>query len=441
MSKFLRLIAWSVLLMLCSNGICAQDGTNKRILSIDEIFNLVEQNNSALQSCKIAAKATEAIVSETKAKLLPDINASLSLSYLGDGYLTNRDFSNGTNIDIPHWGNNLVLKASQAIYTGGALTSQIKLSKLGHQLANQQIDETRNNVRFMTVSYYLQLAMLDNQLSVYNANIALTENVIQQMQARRKEGIILQNDITRYELQLESQKLQRTRIIDNKKIINHQLITATGLPAETIIVPDTSILSELPKIMAEDDWQNIADIHSPAIKMSHLNIDLKKTEERLAKSDRLPKVSLFAENHFDGPITIEVPTLNNNFNYWFVGINVSYNISSLFKSNKKIKQTMLATRKAQEDLTHTQEIVENNVQAAYTNFLTSFTDLNTHKKSVELANQNYKIINNRYNNGLALVTDMTDAATQLLNAELQLVNARINVIFNYYKLKSTSGNL
>lgn len=441
MSKFLRLIAWSVLLMLCSNGICAQDGTNKRILSIDEIFNLVEQNNSALQSCKIAAKAAEAIVSETKAKLLPDINASLSLSYLGDGYLTNRDFSNGTNIDIPHWGNNLVLKASQAIYTGGALTSQIKLSKLGHQLANQQIDETRNNVRFMTVSYYLQLAMLDNQLSVYNANIALTENVIQQMQARRKEGIILQNDITRYELQLESQKLQRTRIIDNKKIINHQLITATGLPAETIIVPDTSILSELPKIMAEGDWQNIAGTHSPAIKMSHLNIDLKKTEERLAKSDRLPKVSLFAENHFDGPITIEVPTLNNNFNYWFVGINVSYSISSLFKSNKKIKQTMLATRKAQEDLTHTQEIVENNVQAAYTNFLTSFTDLNTHKKSVELANQNYNIINNRYNNGLALVTDMTDAATQLLNAELQLVNARINVIFNYYKLKSTSGNL
>lgn len=441
MSKFLKLIAWSVQLLLCSNGICAQDGTNKRILSIDEIFNLVEQNNSALQSSKIAAKTAEAIVSETKASLLPDINASLSLSYLGDGYLTNRDFSNGTNIDMPHLGNNLVLKASQAIYTGGALTSQIKLSKLGHQLANQQIDETRNNVRFMTVSYYLQLAMLENQLSVYNANIALTENVIQQMQARRKEGIILQNDITRYELQLESQKLQRTRIIDNKKIINHQLITATGLPAETIIVPDTSILSELPKIMAEGDWQNIADTHSPAIKMSHLNIDLKKTEERLAKSDRLPKVSLFAENHFDGPITIEVPTLNNNFNYWFVGINVSYNISSLFKSNKKIKQAMLATRKAQEDLTHTQEIVENNVQAAYTNFLTSFTDLNTHKKSVELANQNYKIINNRYNNGLALVTDMTDAATQLLNAELQLVNARINVIFNYYKLKSTSGNL
>ena len=40
---------------------------------------------------------------------------------------------------------------------------------------------------------------------------------------------------------------------------------------------------------------------------------------------------------------------------------------------------------------------------------------------------------------IALVTDMLDASTQLLDAELKLVNARINVIFNYYKLKNTSG--
>ena len=42
---------------------------------------------------------------------------------------------------------------------------------------------------------------------------------------------------------------------------------------------------------------------------------------------------------------------------------------------------------------------------------------------------------------MALVTEMLDASNQLLDAELQLANARINVIFNYYKLKNTSGNL
>jgi outer membrane protein TolC len=60
---------------------------------------------------------------------------------------------------------------------------------------------------------------------------------------------------------------------------------------------------------------------------------------------------------------------------------------------------------------------------------------------VELATQNYRIIQNRYTEGLALITDMVDAANVKLDAELALVNARINVIYNYYQLKYISNTL
>ena len=63
------------------------------------------------------------------------------------------------------------------------------------------------------------------------------------------------------------------------------------------------------------------------------------------------------------------------------------------------------------------------------------------KKSLELAQQNYQVVNNRYLNGLALITDMLDASNQKLNAELQVVNAEINILFNYYQLKKTVGSL
>ena len=68
-------------------------------------------------------------------------------------------------------------------------------------------------------------------------------------------------------------------------------------------------------------------------------------------------------------------------------------------------------------------------------------ELNTQEKSVDLANQNYDVISNRYKNEMALITDMLDASNSKLAAELQLVNAQINTIYNYYKLLFISGTL
>ena len=81
------------------------------------------------------------------------------------------------------------------------------------------------------------------------------------------------------------------------------------------------------------------------------------------------------------------------------------------------------------------------VKAAYIRFHEAFTICDTQEKSLELAAQNYSVVNNRYLNDLALITDMLDASNSKLNAELQLVNAQINILFNLYKLKKTAGCL
>ena len=67
--------------------------------------------------------------------------------------------------------------------------------------------------------------------------------------------------------------------------------------------------------------------------------------------------------------------------------------------------------------------------------------LDTKLKSVELADQNYKVIDYRYRNELALITDLLDASSQKLDTELQTVNARVNILYNYYKLRYISGTL
>ena len=120
---------------------------------------------------------------------------------------------------------------------------------------------------------------------------------------------------------------------------------------------------------------------------------------------------------------------------------MKFDIASTFKSGKKIRLARLSTQRAQENDLLLQENVRTEVKAAYIRFYEAFTICDTQKKSLELAAQNYSVVNNRYLNDLALITDMLDASNSKLNAELQLVNAQINILFNLYKLKKTAGCL
>ena len=436
MSKKSRLIVLCGA-VLCSQYLCAQS----RTMGIEEMFRLADENSKSIQAFRTGKEVADENLKAAKAQRLPDISASLSGSYWGNGKLWNRDFSNATKIEMPHWGNNFALEAQLAVYAGGAISSGIELAELEKQLAEMDWQKNRQDIRFLLVGHYLNLYKLNNQIEVLHKNLELTDQIIANMQARLEQGTALQNDITRYELQRETLRLQLAKVEDACKIANHQLVITLHLPEGTVVQPDTTLNDSRIQTLSEANWQELAAQNNLNLQQAETGIKINRQREKLERSERLPKISLMAAEHLDGPITIEVPVLDNNFNYWFVGVGVKYNISSLFKNNRKLKAARLNVRKAQETYELAQEQTNHAVQESYVNFLTSFTDLRTQQKSVELADENYSVTSNRYQNDLALLTDMLDASNIKLSADMGLVNARINVIFNYYKMKYITHTL
>lgn len=436
MSKTSRLIVLCSA-VLCSQYLCAQS----RTMGIEEMFRLADENSKSIQTYRTGKEVADENLKAAKAQRLPDISASLSGSYWGNGKLWDRDFSNATKIDMPHWGNNFALEAQQVVYAGGAISSGIKLAELEKQLAEMDWQKNRQDIRFLLVGHYLNLYKLHNQIEVLHKNLELTDQLIANMQARLEEGTALENDITRYELQRETLRLQLAKVEDACKIANHQLVITLHLPEGTVVQPDTTLNDSRIQTMSEANWQELAAQNNLNLQQAETGIKVNRQRVKMELSERLPKISLVAAEHLDGPITIEVPVLDNNFNYWYVGVGVKYNISSLFKNNRKLKAARLNVRKAQETYELAQEQTNHAVQESYVNFLTSFTDLRTQQKSVELADQNYSVTSNRYQNDLALLTDMLDASNMKLSADLGLVNARINVIYNYYKMKYITHTL
>ena len=418
--------------------------SKKENMTISQLFQKVEDNSKSLRTSLSGVEAAHLGIESAKSKKLPDLDASLSFSYIGNALITDRDFSNVHGLKSPHFGNNFAFQAQQVVYAGGAINAGIKLAELGKQQAEVGVKLTRQQIRFIALGQYLDLYKIDNRIKVYEKNIELTRQLIDDIKEKQTHGMALKNDITRYELQMESLKLGLTALRNNRSILNHQLCNTLGMnqgSQEIQIIPDATIADKTYGKEGEAYWQTTGTLNSPLLEQSSNAIRIAEQKEKIAKSDLLPKVAFVAAENFDGPILFELPPVDKNLNVWYVGVGVKYSLSSLFKSNKRIKQAAVETRQAKEAHAVQAEQLNNNVQAAYVQYQQTYVELETQRKSVELAQQNYDVMNARYLSQLALVTDMVDASNLKLNAELSEVDARINIVYAYYRMKYVAGEI
>ncbi len=422
-------------------AVIAVKAQQEQRMTVNELFELVESNSKTLQSQKISVEFAQKGIEVARTARLPEVNASASLSLNGDVLVTDRDFTHWEGYGAPRWGNSLAVEAQQVVYAGGAIDAGIRLAELHAEQAAVGVSQSREQQRFLALGQYMDIFKLRNREQVFVQNIELTQRLIVDIQAKYEQGMALKNDVTRYELQLETLRLQLKKLQDQRAILNHQLINQLGLPEGTVIVPDEGIISQAYGNDGEAMWQDKALAESPLMRQTALSRQMADQELRIARSDKLPKIALVAADNFSGPFTYDIPPLNKNINYWYLGVGVKYSLSSLFKSGKKIEQALVRTRQAEQAREVVAEQLNNQVQQAYTYYQQAYVELETQRKSVELAHQNYQVINDRYLSQLALVTDMIDASNVKLNAELNEVDARVGIAWAFYRLKYVAGVL
>lgn len=429
-------------------------------LTLSELYQMADSQSLVIRVAESELVAANHGVQQAKNALLPSLSADISGSYIGDAYLLTRGFSASGTTDVilaglgpqsidngrqptPHWGNNFSFQASQVIYAGGAILAGIEMAKAGERIAQLQVDKSRQEVRLMLTGYYLDLVKLQNQLHVLDTHIALTEEVLTMMRARHEAGTILSSDLTRYELQLKQLQLSRVRLLDAQSIIQHQL--QTTLHTDRMLVPDTVFLQQeygrLEQSVAETYWQQQAANSNLDLKQADAAGEIAAQQVKAVRSASIPKIALIIRDELWGPYTNDLIPTNANVNAWFVGIGLHYDIDELWHNHRAIKRAKTEQQVAQDKAALAREAVDNQVHAAYTAFLTSFTEVDTQLKQQQLADETYDLVEKRYENDLALLTDLLDASSTKLTADLALVNARIGLIYNYYQLKYITHSL
>lgn len=436
MKNIIKMLA--LFLIVSLPDVCGRD---LRPMTMVQLFELADSHNPDIGAADAKIAASRQGESVAKNAMLPQINASLTLSYLGDGTILDRNLSNATRDRLPHFSNTLGVEVYQPVYTGGAIRSGIRLADKETEMAVNSKEALANSIRMDIAANYLELAKQRNLLKVYDENIVLTEKLLTEMKARYAQGTALKNDITRYELRLSSISYDRLATCNAIKILNNNLVLLTGVDGSTDIVPDITNDGNFLSGSNDTPWLDVAQSNSPSLKSMNILTDMERLGRDIAWSEYIPKIGLVAGDNFLGPITFEVPALNKNYNAWFLGVNVKWNLSSLFTTPKSTRKYDLELHRIQIEKDAVLTGIERDITEAVTLYRQSIERMNIERKNVQLAEENYSVVANRFNNDLALLTDMLDASNARLDAGVRLVNAEISARYYYYRLHYITGTL
>ena len=152
-----------MLALAMATDIAAQ---STRKLTPDALFAIADSTEESLHAKRIGVEAADKELQAAEASRLPDINVSLSASYLGNGYVWERDFSDGMAVEIPHFGANFALSVNQVIYAGGAVNNGIALTRQGKRMSELDYEKSRQQVHFRLLGDFLNLYKAQNQVGV-----------------------------------------------------------------------------------------------------------------------------------------------------------------------------------------------------------------------------------------------------------------------------------
>lgn len=408
-------------------------------LTLDELFRLGTENSLRLQATRMQEVIAADKEKTAQTSRLPDISIGATTGYIGRPTVFRQGLSQPVHPDMPDWSHNYNVEVTQPIYRGGKIHYTIKRSSLEKQIAALNSTNDKAEIKLLLLGQYMDLFSLYKQKEVFARNVEESARRLEDIRRLKKEGIVTRNDELRSELQLTNDQLAYREANDNIAIVSQQLDVVLGLDETLLLQPDTTLLYTAVSLESSDEYVRQAYENYPELQIARYNTRLAENDIRLSKADYLPSLSLRAANTLARPLSTTMEDMFSN--NWNIALSLSYNLSSLYRNKHKVHEARqyVNIRKNREE--QVRQDIRVNVKSAWIKHHEALDRVEALLLSVRQAEENYRIVRNRYLNQLSILTDLLDASSIRLEAELQLTNARTEVIYSYYQLMRSCGNL
>jgi outer membrane protein TolC len=418
-------------------GISAIDAQEKTYLTLDEAVQMAwnKSNDVILGNTKVNTKKYE--LQAAKNSQYPDLKAAGQYQHLTKATIDLKT-SSSTSSSTPPIVDRLVLgqiNASLPVFAGFKIQNNIVVSENLLQAQSAFASQTKEEIALKVVEYYASLYKAQKTLEILKENQKRAQQRVFDFSELEKNGIIPRNDLLKSQLQVSKIQLSIDETNNNLGIVNYYLTTLLKLPAETKIE------------IRESDFTNfkmdtIPTDEKPALE-NRKDLDAMRFQEKaslasikIAQSGYYPSITLVG-----GYTSLDLRNFINVQNAMNFGVGVSYDLSDIVKNGTNVKiaeSRSLEVQNSKEILTDNIKI---QVRQAIENYDLSLKQSQVYHQAFEQASENYRIVKDKYENGLSDTNDLLEADVDQLSSKINTALAKANIIQKYYELLSATGQL
>ncbi|MBD3218825.1 MAG: hypothetical protein GF310_11140 [candidate division Zixibacteria bacterium] len=324
----------------------------------------------------------------------------------------------------------------QPIFTGGMIRSSYNAREMELMASKSELDAVKEDIVFKVKQAYYQYAMTVELVNTAVENKELAEKHHKAAQKLFEAERVAKNEVLRAEVGVsmaeqtvsEAENSRELARLYFNKLLDYDAGREINLSQDADIA-DTAGIDELEGKDVKE-YKMLALENRAEIKQVQHNIDALDYLKKVRRADYFPQISFSATYGWEG----EDYNFDFQHDYWNLSLLLKFNIFSFGARGARVDQAQAQINRLDFIKSDLLRSVDLQVSEAYYNLNNSIAKWQSARDQLKSAEENYRITEVQYDNGLA-------SQISFLDAQNAFTSARSNLVIIHYEILTAQAAL
>ncbi|MBI4463715.1 MAG: TolC family protein [Acidobacteria bacterium] len=441
-------VRWRPVLAIALLCLAAVESRAEQTLSLEEALRIALDQNPALLASEAAIRGAQERVSQARARFLPTVNYSESFQwgtnpvYVFGSLLEQHRFTS-SNFDIvslnrPDPLTNFAsqLTAEQVLFDGNQIHHRVHAARVATDMTREQKRQAEMDILKAVLEAYFGVVLAQENVRLAEEMLATTQADLERAEALRDAEMTTDSDVLALRVQRASIQEQRIRAENSQLVAEARLNQLLGQPLETQYVLSTPLQSAPAVTATLSELESTALQQRPESHQSEMALALAETEWDSTRSSFLPQVAL--QGSFEVNRQAFITRGGSN---WMAGVTLNWNLFRGFADRARVAEMAALKTQREQEQRGVASSMRFDVRRSYLDLQAANRRIDVAEAAVAQAEESHRIFANRYEAGLANVTEMLRSETALSEAKTRLLAAIFDQRVATAHLERATGTL